>query len=311
MEQTLTPCCGIGHRLSRNIPTAVYAISNSRLVHAKWDDIQWNVLFNDTLQIRQGRRTEEFFENGIPPDWANSSLAWTEADEKFSHVLYEQLKSTTYAVYEREPKMLMEMLLAQTIVKSLAENLSPLVLSFLEPMREQFFDSDLHLCTHVREGNGEFQTSYVERQMEMLPLLNSTLLNMINFAKSRNVSKVSLFVAYDNITAWEWFVENTPQEWHVVKPAKPPHRPSSGHWFEHGKVLDVALTQLEKNEAMAEAVADVFALGECDALFIPKYSSFSVIGIMMARADGRKVFFRETMFENSTKFIKYPDKQGE
>ena len=43
-------------------------------------------------------------------------------------------------------------------------------------------------------------------------------------------------------------------------------------------------TQQEKDEAMAEAVADVFALGECDALFIPNYSSFSTVGIMLMRA---------------------------
>ena len=42
---------------------------------------------------------------------------------------------------------------------------------------------------------------------------------------------------------------------------------------------------------MAEAVADAFALGECDGLWMPNYSSFSVIGIMLARAERRKVFF--------------------
>ena len=65
------------------------------------------------------------------------------------------MASTSYNIYGvmgGVPKMLMEMPLAQTIVKSLAMNLSPLVLSFLLPLREQIIDSDLHVCTHVREG---------------------------------------------------------------------------------------------------------------------------------------------------------------
>jgi hypothetical protein len=45
---------------------------------------------------------------------------------------------------------------------------------------------------------------------------------------------------------------------------------------------------------MAEAVADVFALGECDALFIPNYSSFSLIGITLTRAEKNGVFFLGT-----------------
>jgi hypothetical protein len=32
---------------------------------------------------------------------------------------------------------------------------------------------------------------------------------------------------------------------------------------------------------MAEVIADAFALGECDALFIPNYSSFSLKGITL------------------------------
>ena len=53
---------------------------------------------------------------------------------------------------------------------------------------------------------------------------------------------------------------------------------------------------------MAEAVADVFALGECDALFIPNYSSFSAVGIMLTRAERKKVFFRGDL-----KWEEYPD----
>ena len=111
--------------------------------------------------------------------------------------------------------MLMEMPLAQTIVKSLAMNMSPLVLSFLDPIREQIIDSDLHVCTHVREGNGEFDgSSYSERKMASYSsVLNSTLVAMTNYVMSRNTSsKVSVFVASDTLSASSWFEKNIPAE---------------------------------------------------------------------------------------------------
>lgn len=59
-------------------------------------------------------------------------------------------------------------------------------------------------------------------------------------------------------------------------------------WFwESGSTTSKDLTKDQLNEA----VADVFALGECDGLYIPNYRSFSVIGIMLTRAEKRKVFF--------------------
>jgi len=36
-----------------------------------------------------------------------------------------------------------------------------------------------------------------------------------------------------------------------------------------------------KNEVMADATAEIFALGECDALFIPNYSSFTLSSIVL------------------------------
>ena len=145
--------------------------------------------------------------------------------------------------------------------------------------------------------------------------LNSTLVAMTTkYVTSRNTSsnKVSVFVASDTLSASSWFEKNIPANWKMVMPGKVPRRPSDGHWFEWGKVTN--LTKDEKDEAMAEAVADVFALGECDALYIPKYSSFNVVGIMLARADGRNVYFlgtKVTAETNSTEdvlnFIEYPD----
>jgi len=104
--------------------------------------------------------------------------------------------------------------------------------------------------------------------------------------------KVSVFVASDNAIARPWFERHVPNNWHVVKPSKFLPKPEAGVWFgEHGSKTNQNLTKDQKDEAMAEAVADVFALGECDSLFIPNYSSFSAIGITLTRAEREKVFF--------------------
>jgi len=116
--------------------------------------------------------------------------------------------------------------------------------------------------------------------------------------------RVSVFVASDNTKARIWFEDNVPNKkyWHVVKPGKEFSRPESGVWFgEHGSQTSSNLTQDELNEAMAEAVADVFALGECDGLWIPNYSSFNIAGIMLTRAERRKVFFL-----GNDGFVEYP-----
>jgi hypothetical protein len=293
--------------LSFNIPAAVYAISNSRVVHANWGDIQWKVLFNHTVQIKQGSLSED--EDFVPQDrwW---SLAWTETmEKKWSEGWSNQLGSTSYGNYNENMKKLMEMPLAQAIVKSLAQNLSPLVLSFLAPMRDQSIHSDLHLCTHVRDGNNETGdwNDKTWRHIDLFPMLNTTLEHMDMFARSRNASKVSVFVASDNNKAFPWFEENISVHWNMIKPARESSRPESGVWFgEHGSRTNENMTQQEKDDAMAEAVADVFALGECDALFVPNYSSFNLVGIILTRAERKKVFFRGGLnWEEYPEIIKF------
>lgn len=77
-----------------------------------------------------------------------------------------------------------------------------------------------------------------------------------------------------------------------MKPAKSMAKPENGVWFgQFGSKTSAILNQTEKNEAMAEALSDVFALAECDALFIPNYSSFTYVSIALTRARGNKVFF--------------------
>ena len=265
-------CCGIGHRLARNIPTMVYAVSHSRLVHVNWQDITWNTLFNDTVNIKQGPMGRESYGNEFPSNWTNLSLTFTETEDP--------ILDTSYRAYGTSTQILFELPLAQSIAKSLAQHVSPLVLSFLTPMRLQYAHSELHLCAHVREGNNETGDwkHKTWRHIELHPVLNSTLVHMALFARSRNSTKVSVFVASDNKKAWSWFEENAPADWHMVKPARELPRPETGVWFgQHGSDTNANLTQQEKDEAMAEAVADVFALGECDALFIPNYSSFSAV----------------------------------
>ncbi|KAL7526062.1 hypothetical protein ACHAXR_001295 [Thalassiosira sp. AJA248-18] len=280
-------CCGIGHRLARNIPTMVYAVSHSRPVNANWThDVEWNVLFNNTANIKQGPKSPHENYMNYPTNWNHSSLARHEP-------IAPQGRVTAYHRYGHDVQQLFEMPLAQSIVKSLYDNLSSLVLSFLEPMREQY--ADLHICVHIREGNNETGDWKRKkwRHMDLMPILNMTLGSMRNFTDHKNAKKVSLFVASDTKKARPWFEDNVPKDWHVVKPAKELPRPDSGVWFgEQDSPTNTILSRNELNQAMAEAVADVFALGECDALFIPTFSSFSIVGIMLSRAERRKVFFQ-------------------
>ncbi len=290
---SFTGCCGIGHRLSRNLPTMVYAISNSRLLHANWADVKWSVLFNDTAQIIEGpSASSENYGNEPPVNWHNSSLAYMGTMDE----VWSEGQITEFDRYGETVHMLCRMPLAHSIVKLLADNLSPLVLSFLQPLREQYAKSDLHLCTHIREGNnetGDWQRKKW-RHIDLQSTLNQTLTYMEKLAKTRkNATKVSVFVASDTTKSRTYFEENAPPNWHIVKPAKELSRPETGIWFgEATSTTNEVLSQEEKNEAMAEAVSDVFALGECDALFIPNYSSFSAVGMMLARAKRRQVFFR-------------------
>lgn len=300
---SLGACCGIGHRFIMNIRTIVYAVSNFRLVYANWTngDATWNDIFNNTANIVQGPITEEFYPNECPPNWNNSSLAYQNILDD------DHVRATPYYYYgDVGAHMLFEMPLAQSIVKILSDNLSPRVLSFLNPLRDQYSKSDLHLCAHVRGGNNE--TGDWEgkkwRHVDVFSTLNKTLVSMKSFAETRKDAKVvSVFVASDMENARPWFEANAPDNWHIVKPGKVIPRPETGVWFgEHGSTTNSILSQEQKTEAFAEAAADVFALGECHALFIPNYSSFSIFGIMLTRAERNKVFFLETEGD----YIEYP-----
>ena len=112
-------CCGIGHRLSRDIPALVYAISQSRTIHPVWTDINFFTLFNETTYIKNGERADEMLWNGYPKDWYSfSSLA--------SHHIVKLDSSDAYNAYNDgalddhlSSMRLFEMPLGHSIVKSL------------------------------------------------------------------------------------------------------------------------------------------------------------------------------------------------
>jgi hypothetical protein len=127
---------------------------------------------------------------------------------------------------------------------------------------------------------------------------------MEDVAEKRNANNVTVFVASDNVDSRKWFEDHVKSGWSVVQPTKVIEKPESGVWFgEWGSQTNSVLSQEQKNEAMAEAASDIFALGECDALFIPNYSSFTLISIMLMRAEKRVVSFMHTQ---SLEYVELP-----
>ena len=72
-------CCGIGQRLSRILPTLVYANRHRRTAKIICPDVHWGSLFNDTEYVQTFRHDFQdsdkakklglFFPNGSPRDW--------------------------------------------------------------------------------------------------------------------------------------------------------------------------------------------------------------------------------------------------
>jgi len=174
------------------------------------------------------------------------------------------------------------------------------------------------ICAHVRQGNGEtgdFERKPFRQIQNTSSLLNGTLSAMRAFAHSENATSVSVFVASDSEDIITWFRNNISrqhhqmimnismsmqemvqvQSWKMVQSQKVLPKPESGVWFgEHGSNTSAILNQTMKDEAMAEAVAEVFALGECDALMIPTYSSFTYPAIVLTAGRKKRLFFRKT-----------------
>ena len=289
-------CCGIGHRLSRVIPTIVYANRHGRKARVFWGDVPLSALFNDTDYVESVQRDKGWaiakkqdllITNSHPRDWSGQST--------------KQYNKTGTVLDRYSNKEFFSSPLIISVLASMRDSLSPLVLSYLSPIRAQLnratkYDHHVTICTHVRQGNNETGdwANKKWRHVDLQTLLNSTYIEMEKFVLSRNASMVSIYVASDSDEARPWFDANVPKNWNVIQPKKVMPKPDNGVWFgQAGSKTAAILNQTMKNEAMAEATADVFALGECDALMIPNYSSFSYSGIALTRARGNPVFFKQ------------------
>jgi hypothetical protein len=132
--------------------------------------------------------------------------------------------------------------------------------------------------------------------------MNATLQAMVDFVNKASLDpddrkSVSAYIASDTPNTRRWFKENAPSDWYILSPENETMElPPNGVWFgEHGSQTGANLTQEKKNDKMAEAVADMFLLGECSALFIPAYSSFTAVPIILSNSRNKTVMYREGM----------------
>ena len=308
-----TGCCGIGHRLSRILPTIVYANRHRRNVQIICPDVHWGSLFNDTEYVQtfrhdfrdsdRAKKLGLFFPNSSPTDWSG----FHDRKPTNTHTILDKYRGIEHFL-DNEHMF--------AILLSMRESLSPLVLSYLNPIREELtrkgktgIDDDdaahhVSVCAHVREGNGE-KGDWEQKNRQMAhkeATLFGTLAKMKEFVESQNATSVSVYIASDNVRIRTWFRNYAPRQqqaqagndinWNVILPKKVMAKPESGVWFgEKGSGTSNVLNQTMKNEAMAEATAEVFALGECDALLIPTYSSFSYSGIVLTAGRKKHIYF--------------------
>jgi hypothetical protein len=109
--------------------------------------------------------------------------------------------------------------------------------------------------------------------------MNATLQAMVDFVNKASFNPddrngVSAYIASDTPNTRQWFKENAPFDWHILSPENETMElPPNGVWFrQHGSQTGANLTQERKNDKMAEAVADMFLLGECSihtSIFFP------------------------------------------
>lgn len=293
-----TACCGVGHRLSRLLPVIIYANMQKRVVHNDWRDVPYNALFNDNMYSKEGKKKQgkgiEIMRNEVPKSW-------------FSYVkknrVKVKMKGTAFDRYTFNQN-LFDMPEAQALATTLRDAASSLVLSFLNGIRHQSVDQDIKLCLHVRMGNNE-TGDWNDKKWRHIADIGSLMKNTVEAMKSfvRNTKGASSSTRVSVFTASDSKIDlHVPEGWKIIKPFKTVGKPKEGVWFgEHGSKTNTNLTISQRNEAMAEALSDVLALGECDGLFIPNYSSFTVLSIILSRARKRSVYFyhplEETYFE--------------
>lgn len=293
---TFKSCCGIGHRMARVLPTLVYAKIRGKEAYGSWYDVSWNEIFNDTDTIKQqvGDTYPEVHDNGYPEDWdLNSTQAemsnetnrqWGKVEEKY------QYQGPIFSTIE-----------AYQVINTLRQSLSARVMRKLNPIIHEYETRKLRFAVHFRLGNnetGDWAAKEWRHVDDYLSVLNSTLQAMIKEANGE--PSVGVFVASDSSAAAPYFREHVPESWRVITQDAAAGKnltsiPKQGVWFgEMGSETSKNLTQEELAERMAEGFADVFALGErVDALFIPTYSSFTFLPILLTKSRNKPILFRD------------------
>ena len=300
-------CCGIGHRLSRVVPSIVYANRQGRKAKIYWPDVGWNILFENN----------EYFEVSFE---GRTSSTWKKADELGLSVLNEApqgwspyidrpkfvVTNTIFDKYREKEQWIENPWLFGVLIQ-MKRSLTPLVLSFLTSIREGLQSNKdqggVSICIHIRQGNAEKGDWDIKkhRHIDINDVENKTIATMKAFVKEQNTTNVSVFIASDNADIRPRFEQkllyhsNDQSEehisWNILKP-KEVERPKEGVWFgQISKDKSSTLNQTMKDTVMAEATAQVFGLGECDALIVPNYSSFNYPAIILTLGRKKKVFF--------------------
>jgi len=307
VNQSLYPiytngCCGIGHRLSRVIPTIAYANEMNRKVRVHFHDVPWNVLFNDNEYVEQGYRDKGWYK-ALDLQLLIRNTAPNRPTQEIKKT------NTTLDGYNLFRDIFHSQHILAVLV-SMRDSLTPLVLSYLTPLRDQLNraknEKAMSICIHIREGNKEGELSPVwqkltGRHIELDVVLNDTLAFMKGIAKTRDIPNAHIFVGSDNASVWPWFKANIPKSWTMVKPQKELQKPQKGTWI-GDQGIGRTLNQTMRNEAAAEATAEMLTLGECDVLMIPTYSSFTYPAIALTKARKGLVYFSKRSSDSKYEF---------
>jgi len=312
-------CCGIGHRMSYILPTLVYARTRGMVSYGVWPDVPWTEIFNETSSIRQGtgRFKEEWYSNTTPMQWKANTTSEQRPNPRQGSVI---------SRYHAANRHLFHMEEAQALVQDLRNSLSARVLRKLNPILEKHRARKLRFGAHFRFGNnetGDWARKAWRHVDSPESIMNGTLRAMLVAAGDE--PSVSVLVASDTAEAAKWLRGHIPDTWQVISQdddddnddednstgnnTTKPLKPSSGVWFgEWGSNTSSVLSKEDKYERMAEGFADVFALGEGDALFIPTYSSFTIIPIVLTYAHSRPVYFRAGLdfFDDNNTLLSFP-----
>jgi hypothetical protein len=192
---------------------------------------------------------------------------------------------STLDLYSKEVRLLFSLPDAKLVVASLAASLAAPVASRVADLRTQY--RKLHMCAHIRLGDwdiyngtrGDWEKKTWRHVSKPELLMERLLAGMQAFAVRRQASDVSVFLASDSPLPDRWFSQRASLlDWHMV------HSKSDLHVI-HSK------RSIRPETAMRSAASDMFALGECDALFIPTYSAFTVTPIILAQQHNLPVYF--------------------